>query len=100
MIAPYNGVQTRTVRVRLICLFCSALFCFLALRRRCQVFGENKDKQNIDTLVLQPPETLPITASDGELLEQQREVRKERPSASWSCTCVRASFLLEKGTVQ
>lgn len=44
----------------------------------CQVFGEKKDKRNIEKMELEPPETLSVTSTDRELLEQHRKVRAKR----------------------
>ena len=43
-----------------------------------QVFGEKKNRRNIARLELDPPETLSVTSSDRELLEQHRKVWARR----------------------
>lgn len=39
-----------------------------------QMFGADRNRRNIERLLLDPPEKLPITSSDGELLMQHRKV--------------------------
>ncbi|CBJ28278.1 MutL protein homolog 3 [Ectocarpus siliculosus] len=39
-----------------------------------QVFGEGRERRNVERLLLDPPEKLSITRSDAELLEEHREV--------------------------
>lgn len=39
------------------------------------MLGEDRNSRNIKKLVLTPPETLDVTSSDGELLEQHQKVQ-------------------------